>query len=245
MGVLEFHWTDWVSRYINSAQALFGPQHSVFPAPLLLGLLLATVTCWRAREHRFFLLLCWAAGTAITAVTFIGSYLNSAAFDTHRSLILLPPLALATTLVFAFPRPGISKLAAASGYQSALLRAGVVYMFLTSIFLPFTTRNFDGYESSTDWDECLAAISALAKQPAAEKPKLIFLRPPLDLPIDACAAYFAPGAQVRHRDPEPAERVAGTYAISFVYTDHHAHYRNPIIPSANPRPYLKVERCWP
>ncbi len=242
LGTPELIWSDWVFRYLRGIQAMFGPELAVIPPPLFFGAAVALYISWRTRERKFPIVVLWSFGVALASLTFIGSNLGFAFFDAHRAMVVLAPLALGAVLTVTAPRA--STLSVTEPSVHLFLKLGILYMVATSVFVPFSIRNFMSNTVPTNLDECVFSIIELQRGPAADRPRLVAIVPPLDLPVDAFVSYFAPEARVIHTAVPPESRQRGTYAISLRYEKPDEHYQTEMIPSLNPRPYLKVEKCW-
>jgi hypothetical protein len=225
---------DWALRYLHSMRATIGSDFSLVPAPLALALFAAVCLAWRYRDYRYGAVCVWAVAVLLASVTTFGSNLNIPYFDVHRTMIILPPLALGATLLLARFMAGEEGRPSA-GTLRAAMKLSMVYMVFTGTCTVFLVRSFLGSTIRSDFDEVVVALDDMAAPPAR-----VYLVPPLDVLIEPALAYYAPGAAVIRGSPPPGERIPGTYVFSYLSANPADRIIDQHMPVILKRPFIRM-----
>ncbi len=232
--------SDWILRYLNSVRAVIGSDYSLVPAPLALAIFSAVCLAWFYREYRYAAVCAWALAIVGISVTTFGSNLNIPYFDIHRTMIILPPLALGAVLLVVRFMSGSGEAPAVAGLLKALMKVSVVYMVFTGVCTVFLVRSFMGSGIRSDYDEVFAKLDELAASSSFARPTRIYLVPPLDVMLESGLRYFAPDAVVLRSSPPAGEKIPGTYVFSYLSDNPGDRVVNQHMPSVHLRPFVKM-----
>ncbi|HEY4989056.1 MAG TPA: hypothetical protein VII09_04575 [Opitutaceae bacterium] len=236
--------TDRILRYMEGMRALAGFDHSLLPAPLTLGVLAALYISWRLREGRFPAICLWAIAMAFVSLTFVGSNVNVPAYDLHRALIILPPLALGIVILLArtLERPDLAD-STRKGMKLAM-GFSMAYMVFAGVCTVFLVRTLYGPQTLDDYDEVCADLNQLVLSPKTVRPIRIYLLPPLEKNLAYAMWFFEPDGAAYAATPPVGERVPGTYIFSYRVKDPKDRFDDTVAPSRHPRPFIQVEDEW-
>jgi hypothetical protein len=111
-------------------------------------------------------------------------------------------------------------------------------MVFTGIFTVLLVRSFFGATVLDDEDEAFAMVNRLVHSSEVQ-PRLFYMTPPMDINLAPGLQYFAPDARVVRATPPPGEKIPGVYVLSYLKKDR---FDDELVPSRNPRPFLKLEQ---
>ena len=232
--------SDWIFRYLNSMRAGVGSDSTLIQAPLALAVFAAVCLAWRYRERRYMAICAWAVAIVAVSVTTFGSNLNIPYYDVHRTMIILPPLALGAVLLIVRFMSDTGEASPAARVLKGMMKLSMVYMVFTGVCTVFLVRSFLGPTIRSDYDEVFAKIDEIATSRSAARPTRIYLVPPLDVILEPGLQYFAPGAAVLRSLPLAGEKIPGAYVFSYLTNDPNDRILNQEMPSIHTRPFVKM-----
>lgn len=231
---------DWTLRYLHSLRAVIGSDFTLIPAPLALALFAALYLAWRYRDYLFAAICAWAVAIVVVSVTTFGSNLNLPYYDVHRTMIILPPLALGAVLLIIRYLTGAGDPSPSAKVLKFMIKLSMVYMVFTGVCTVFLVRSFFGASMTSDYDEIMAQIDRVARSPSFARPARIYLVPPLDVILEPGLRYFAPEAKVLRSSPPTAEKSPGTYVFSYLSANPEDRIDEQRMPSTHMRPFIRM-----
>lgn len=230
IGPDHFAWYDWLWRYFSGLTAVFNADYSVIPIPLGIAGFTVLFLSIKQREWRVVFSFIWSMGVVLASLTLYGSCFNVPHYDVHRSIIIIPIIAVGVVLFY---------IEYYSNHSNALIIERlvvitIIYMIYTSLSFPFLNRRYFCENNISDLDEAALRISEVTSSKILPPIKSVFIDPQVNLLRDNLMhslKYFAPNADII-QTPEPE---SGSYTLSY---NGHPMGDNENVPSKNPRPYL-------
>jgi Concanavalin A-like lectin/glucanases superfamily len=214
--------SDWAWRYLEGFAAEFNAGFSVIPVPLGIAAAAALWLALRRRDWKVAAVFAWCFGVVVASLTMQGSFVNRAHFDVHRTMVILPVMAV-VVLVFAMDHYPLQLEKGALRTAAAI---SMLYVIYSSVGFPFFTRSFYSNQQMTDDDEMAARLDALANDPRQPPLKELCVVAPLVLYDDdllPTLGYFFPGAKVSRQSA--AIRKRGLYVVEFNETPRDGEFR--------------------
>jgi hypothetical protein len=204
--------SGWIWRYLQGFAAEFNAGFSVIPAPLGAA---AGVVLWlgaRRRDWKVAAVFVWCCAVVVASLTMQGSFMNEAHFDVHRTMMILPVLAVGVLAFAVIHYP----LHLGNGGLRTVAIVSMLFVIYSSIGFPFFTRTYYSIQDMTDGDELAAKLDSLATDPRQPPLKELCVVAPLVFNNDELMpilSYFFPGAKVS-RQTAPI-RKSGRYVVEF------------------------------
>lgn len=231
----KFHWgdgdnttlADFIFRYFVGFRGVFC-EEALFPIPLTLGFLYVTYISILKRRWVYFLFLGWVFGTILLALSLRGWCWRPPAFDIHRAMVTIPPMAV--IVMWLLSKENID--------LRALCKIAFVFMVFTSLTLPFLRRAPREYipDNYTDFDETAYYVADLVQEGHAIKK--LYVEPPLELPIDELMAYFSPSSEIVRGAAPSGEHLPGVYVLKYINPTPENRITDWQRPSVHARPWV-------
>ena len=204
-GYDQFFLSNWLWRYFSGFTGMFNADYSLIPVPLGISAFVVLFLSFVKKDYRVFCIFLWCIGVVISSLTFVGSWFNTPHYDIHRSIIILPFIALGVVLFYEkyysnhLYNEFINKLAVCT----------IVYMVYTSLSFPLFNRWYYRnvrVDIVEDYEESIIRIRDVLNSKTLPPIKKLYITPDLQAPTQyefgLVLNYLAPDIEIIKKLPE-------------------------------------------